>query len=139
MRRAPFMRRALVSLAIAGTFMIAAAPAVLGHECYIANRSDAGNAGALNSSQWERITLADIFGFINGIVGGPALSPSQVAWAVDAAVSSGLPLDGWVVRSDKTIGEGSANPNLADGKGLDHLADTYGPQIVGIYFQALNH
>lgn len=133
------MRRALLSLAIAGTFTIAAAPAVLGHECYIANRSEAGNTGALNSNQWERITLADIFGFINGIVGGPALSPSQVAWAVDTAVGAGLPADGWVVMGTKTIGEGSANPNLANGKGLDHLADTYGPQIVGIYLQALNH
>jgi hypothetical protein len=43
------------------------------------------------------------------------------------------------VRADKTIGEGSANPNLADGRGLDHLADTYGAQLVGIYFAALGH
>jgi hypothetical protein len=46
-------------------------------------------------------------------------------------------VDGWVVRSDKTIGAGSNNPNLANGKGVDHLADVYGNQIVGIYFVAL--
>lgn len=131
------MRRALASLALAGTLLSVAAPAALGHECYIANRSAAGDAGALHSGAWTRITLADIFGFINGIVGGPALTPAQIGQAVDMAVAAGLPLDGWVVRSDKTIGEGSANPNLANGKGLDHLADTFGPQLVGIYFAVL--
>jgi hypothetical protein len=30
------------------------------------------------------------------------------------------------VRSNKTIGEGSANPNLANGKGLDHAEDVFG-------------
>jgi hypothetical protein len=73
------------------------------------------------------------------VVGGPALTPSQIDWAVSEAVAQGLPADGWVTRADKTIGEGSSNPNLANGKGLDHLADSVGPQIVGIYFQALGH
>jgi hypothetical protein len=70
-------------------------------------------------------------------VGGPALTPGQISWAVDTAVAQGLPADGWVVRADKVIGEGSSNPNLANGKGLDHLADAYGPQLVAIYFAAL--
>jgi hypothetical protein len=133
------MRRMLVGLVLAVSLSAAGAPAVLGHECYIANRSAQGDAGALNSSAWAPITLADIFGFIHLIVGGPALTPSQIAWAVDTAVAQGLPADGWVIRSDITIGEGSSNPNLADGKGLDHLADAYGPQIVAIYFAALGH
>jgi hypothetical protein len=30
------------------------------------------------------------------------------------------------VRSDKIIGENSNNPNLANGKGLDHAADVFG-------------
>ncbi len=133
------MRRRLASLALAGALLTVAAPAALGHECYIANRSIAGDAGALHSGVWARLTLADIFGFINGFVGGAALSPSQVTWAVNAAVAAGLPADGWVVRSDKVIGEGSANPNLANGRGLDHLADSFGPQLIGIYFAALSH
>jgi len=133
------VRRLLVSIALVGTLLTAAAPTVLGHECYIANRSAAGDAGALHSGVWTRLTLTDIFGFVNQFVGGPALSPSQITWAVGAAVAAGVPADGWVVRSDKTIGEGSANPNLGNGKGLDHLADTYGAQLVGIYFAALGH
>jgi hypothetical protein len=133
------MRRLILSLALVGTLLTVAAPTALGHECYIANRSAAGDAGALHSGVWTRISLTDIFSFVNQFVGGPALSPSQITWAVGAAVASGIPADGWVVRADKTIGEGSANPNLADGKGLDHLADTYGAQLVGIYFAALGH
>lgn len=133
------MRRALASLALAGTLLTVAAPAALGHECVIASRSSTGDAGALHSNRWVQLTLTDIFGFIHEIVGGPALSPSQVTWAVDTAVAAGLPADGWVVRGDKTVGEGSSNPNLANGKGLDHLADVYGEQIVGIYFAALSH
>jgi hypothetical protein len=133
------VRRTIAASVLAITVLGGTATVALGHECFIANRSVQGDAGALNSKVWQRITLADIFGFINGIVGGPALSPSQIDWAVAEAVSEGLPLDGWVVRADKTIGEFSSNPNLADGNGLDHLADVYGNQIVGIYFAALGH
>lgn len=133
------MRRMLVGLLLAASLTAVSAPAVLGHECYIANRSAQGDAGALHSSRWASITLADIFGFIHFFVGGPALTPSQISWAVDTAVAQGLPADGWVTRADKTIGEGSSNPNLADGMGLDHLADAYGNQLVGIYFAALSH
>jgi hypothetical protein len=133
------MRRFVLSLVLAGSLSAVAAPTVFAHECYIASRSAQGDAGAVRSGQWTRLTLPIIFGFINGIVGGPALSPDQITWAVNEALAEGLPLDGWVVRSDKTIGENSQNPNLANGKGLDHLADTFGGQLVGIYFQALGH
>ena len=133
------VRRTIAAGVLAMTVLGGTATVALGHECFIANRSVQGDAGATNSKVWQRITLADIFGFINGIVGGPALSPAQVDWAVTEAVSEGLPAVGWVVSGLKTIGEGSSNPNLADGKGLDHLADAYGNQIVGIYFAALAH
>jgi len=131
------MRRMLIGLVLAGSLSAVAAPAVLGHECYIANRSVQGDAGALHSARWARLSLGDIFGFINQFVGGDPLTPDQITWAVNAAIAQGLPADGWVVRSDKVIGEGSKNPNLANGKGLDHLADAFGPQLIGIYYAAL--
>jgi hypothetical protein len=134
------MRRFLIGLALAGSLTVTAAPAVFAHECFIVNRSDQGNAGALHSGRWVQLTLADIFGFIHTVIpNGQPLTAGQISWAVDTAVAQGLPRDGWVVRSDKTIGEGSQNPNLANGSGLDHLADVYGGQIVGIYIQALGH
>ena len=133
------MRRFLVGLSLAGSLTALAAPAALGHECTITSRSAQGDAGALHSSNWVRLGLADVFGFINSAVGGPALTAGQITWAVNEAIAEGLPAGGWVIRSDKTIGEGSNNPNLANGKGLDHLADSVGAQFVGIYFQALGH
>jgi hypothetical protein len=133
------MRRVLLSLALAASVSAVAAPAVFAHECVIASRSAQGDAGAQHSSNWVTLGLADVFGFIHEVVGGPALSQDQIAWAVDEAVAEGLPAGGWVTRSDKTIGEGSANPNTGNGKGLDHLEDSVGAQIVGIYFAALGH
>jgi len=133
------IRRGLAASLLACTFLVGTAGVVLGHECVISSRSAQGDAGALHSSHWSNLTLADVFGFINSDVGGPALSPEQISWAVDEAIAEGLPAGGWVIRSDKTIGEGSSNPNLADGKGLDHLVDLVGARIVAIYFAALSH
>jgi hypothetical protein len=133
------VRRFLISLALAGSVTMVGVPAVFAHECTIASRSAQGDAGAQHSANWVTLSLADVFGFINFVVGGPPLTASQITWAINEAIAEGLPAGGWVVRSDKTIGEGSANPNLANGKGLDHLADAVGAQIVGIYFQALGH
>ena len=127
-----FIRRGLAASVLTATLLVSSAGVALGHECVISSRSDQGDAGALNSRVWGRLGLADVFGFIHGDVGGPALSPSQIDWAVGAAIAAGLPADGWVIRIDKTIGAGSANPNLFNGRGLDHLAGLVGEQIVGI-------
>src|ERR1041384_4752264 len=109
------MRRLFVSLALAASVAAVAAPAAFAHECTIASRSAQGDAGAQHSANWGALSLADVFGFISGEVGGPALSPDQTTWAINEAVAEGLPADGWVIRTDKTIGEGSSNPNLANG------------------------
>jgi len=130
-------KRVAISATLATTLLVAGTAGVaLGHECVLASRSAQGDAGALHSSRWGTLTLTDVFGFINEEVGGPALTPSQIDWAVNEALGQGIP-GSWVVRTDKIIGEGSKNPNLSDGKGLDHLADVYGEAIVGIYFAAL--
>jgi hypothetical protein len=128
------MRRIALSLALAGMLLAVAAPAVLGHECTIASRSAKGDEGALHSANWGRLTLQDVFGFIHGDVGGRPLTADEIDQAVAMAIDAGLPADGWVTRTDKVIGLGSNNPNFANGKGVDHLVDSAGPTIVGIYF-----
>ena len=130
------MRKLLAGLVLSGTMLAVAVPTVAAHECYIVNRSDQGTVGADHSGRWDMLPLGAIFGFIHEVVGGVPLTPAQIEWAVDEAANQGLPAEGWLVRSDRTIGAGN---RLADGKGLDHLADVYGEQIVGIYFQALGH
>jgi hypothetical protein len=129
------MRRLGLSMVLAGSLLAVTATAVAAHECTIASRSAQGDSGALHSSRWVRLTLQDVFGFIGAELGGRDLTADEIDQAVEMAVDAGLPANGWVIRSDKTIGEGSSNPNLANGKGLDHLIDSAGPTIVGIYFQ----
>jgi hypothetical protein len=129
-------RRPLVATALALSLSVTAAGSVLAHECVISSRSDRGDAGALNSKVWGQHSLAFILGFIHEIVGSDPLTPSQIQWAV--ANRGTLPL-AWTVRIDKTIGEGSSSPNLADGRGLDHLSALAGQQVVALYFAALSH
>jgi hypothetical protein len=131
------LRRAIATAALAAALLISTAGAALGHECFIVSRSDTGDAHATNSGVWIQLTIRDVFAFIlPQVLGAPPLSPSQLAWALQTAAAQGIP-NAWVIRADKTIGEGSSNPNLADGKGLDHLADVYGAQAAAIYFAAL--
>ena len=130
------MRRLLASLVLSATLLAVAVPIVAAHECVISSRSAHGNTGADHSDRWAPLTLSDVFGFIHtAIPDGPALTPDQIDEAVEIAVDQGLPAEGWLVRIDKTIGEGSKNPNLANGKGLDHLQGLVGEQIVGIYLE----
>jgi hypothetical protein len=92
---------------------------------------------AAHSPKWGVLTLDDIFSAIlPDVLGAPPLSAAQEQWAVQQAEAAGVPYS-FVTRTDKTIGENSNNPNLADGKGLDHLSDVYGQQLGGIYFAAL--
>ena len=131
------MRRIGLSIVLAGSLLAVTAGVAAAHECVIASRSAQGDSGALHSSRWGRLTLQDVFGFIHTVLPGNnrPLTPAEIDQAVAMAIDAGLPADGWVTRTDKTIGEGSKNPNLADGKGLDHLADSAGPTIGGMYFE----
>lgn len=99
----------------AGTLLFGTAASA--HECYIANRSDRGDLMALNSGRWVALTPADIAMFTP-----PGTNQG-------CFVSYWLSHDGpasLTIRSDKTIGEGSQNPNLANGKGLEHAQDVFG-------------
>ena len=130
------LRRPLVATALALSLSIGAAGSVFAHECVISSRSDRGDAAALRSKVWEQHSLAFVLGFIHEVVGGTPLSQAQIEWAV--ANRGTLPL-AWTVNGHKTIGEGSSNPNLADGRGLDHLSALAGQQVVTLYFAALSH
>ncbi|HET9878344.1 MAG TPA: hypothetical protein VFQ81_03440 [Candidatus Limnocylindria bacterium] len=132
-------RRMVIASLLAGSLAVASVGAATAHECVISSRSAQGDAGATHSSRWITLTLADVLGFIHTEIPGQAdmpLTPAQIEWAV--ANRGDLP-SSWVTRGDKTIGAGSANPNIADGRGLDHLAALVGPQVGALYFAALAH
>ena len=98
-------------------------------------RSAKGDAGACirpTGDAW----LADVFGFIHFDVGGRRAhrrrdrsgrrDGDRCRAARPTAGSSG---------STRPSARASHNPNLANGKGLDHLVQSAGPTIVGIYIE----
>lgn len=127
-------RRSILAAVLAGALTAMTVGTVAAHECTISSRSAQGNEGATNSRVWGKLFLADVLGFIHEEVGGPALTTDQIAWAV---ANRGDLAEFWVIRFDKTIGAGSSNPNLADGRGLDHLVPMVGEAVVALYFAAL--
>jgi hypothetical protein len=135
------MRRILVRSILAGTLIATlGAGTALGHECFIASRSDTGTVMAgTNSRVWLHVgSLPDLFGYISEDTGLPALSDDQLAWAVEAASAAGLPNEFSIFVGTHTIAEGTPamEKHAADGSGVDHIGDWF-PTILGIYQQAL--
>jgi hypothetical protein len=114
MRKWPVKLAAVTAAVVLGTTGTAYA-----HECFIANRSAQGNASATHSDRWITVTVED---FVNSPDFPPGVDPDCF---LDYWLSNGGP-ESFTIRSDTTIGEGSANPNLGDGKGVDHIEDAYG-------------
>jgi hypothetical protein len=112
-------RRILATTAMAAVFVLVSAGTASAHECFIANRSAQGNAGATHSDNWIPVSVVE---FANSPDFPPGVDPECF---IDFWLGNGGP-ESFTVRSDKTIGEGSSNPNLGDGTGLDHIEDAYG-------------
>ena len=115
------LKRVGVVVAGAAAAVLLSGTAASAHECFIASRSDQGNTSATNSASWVTVTVADIANFTP--------PGTDHACFIEYWTSHGGPAS-LTVRSDKTIGEGSNNPNLADGRGLDHAADVFGGLLV---------
>ena len=133
-------RRTLTTVVLLGALVAGPAGAALAHECFIANRSAKGNAGANHSDNWETLFIADI------IAGAPVeefglqpLTPEQQATAIALAAEAGIP-SSVTIRVDKTIGYVAAKDALApglarqvsDGKGVDYFFETYVPVLMRI-------
>jgi hypothetical protein len=117
----------LSAVGIAAVSVLTAGPA-FAHECIIVNRSAIGDQQATNSGRWEISTVSDF------LVGEFGFTPECASVAVADAAAAGLPTQ-FTVRADKTIAEGSADPNLGDNKGLDHLGESpIAGAILGIAF-----
>jgi hypothetical protein len=112
-------RRFLTSIALATAALLMMASTAFAHECFIANRSAQGNANVTHSSNWVTISVA-------GFAHSPDFPPGVDPECFIAYWSSHGGPDGFTVRTDKTIGEGSHNPNLGNGSGLDHIETAYG-------------
>lgn len=134
------LRRIVAATVLAGALIVPTAGAVFAHECTIVSRSDQGDAMvSAHSPNWGTLTLETVFTeILPAELGLAPLTPSQLQWALATAEAAPYNIpSSFVTRTDKTIGEDSSNPNLADGRGLDHLADVYGPTLAQIYIAAL--
>jgi hypothetical protein len=116
------LRRSILAALLAGMLAMLSIGSAFAHECVISSRSDRGDQGAVNSKVWDTLTLEFVLTVFFG------QDPDVVEAALDLREEFGLP-ESWVIRGDKTIGFGSSNPNLADGRGLDWLAGMVGPLI----------
>lgn len=116
-------KRSLAVAAAAVAAVLGAATPAFAQDCFNASRSDQGNAGAAHSKSWVTVTVAD---FAHSPEFPPGTDPDCFVayWSSHGGPAS------FTIRSNKTIGEGSSNPNLANGKGIDHIDDAYG-QLLG--------
>jgi hypothetical protein len=116
------IRKSIFAMLLAGMLAMLSIGTAFAHECVISSRSDRGDQGATNSKVWDTLTLETVLSEFIG------LPPDVVAAALELRTEFDIP-ESWVIRVDKTIGEGSSNPNLANFKGLDHLATMMEPQL----------
>src|SRR3954462_10377674 len=123
------MIRKLLVGGIAGmALLIASSSAAFAQDCFIISRSDRGSQQAgTHSSVWGAFSLHDLLVAPpdpeDPEQGGPECS-SAAADAIVAQVKAlGLPTV-LSTRIDKVIGGNSSNPNLGNGKGLEHFGET---------------
>jgi hypothetical protein len=126
-------RRFLLVTAVAAT-ALALPTAAFAHECYVASRSDQGNAGAANSQRWLTIQTAEFFGFAHEFLPIQPMTAQQIAQASALATAQGIPSTFTIFVGSHTLAEGTpaALKHAADGKGVDHIFAAYGEQLVGI-------
>ena len=126
MLRTTFVTAALTTGLVLGTTGVASA-----HECFIANRSAAGTAGATHSANWEQLTLHDLFSHLPPFL--PQLTPGQVDQAVALAEHQGIPSSVALFgKHTIPLSQDGWSPKSGDGKGVDHFFSAYGDRLIGI-------
>jgi hypothetical protein len=114
-------KKLLVTIALTGAMLALPATAAFAHDCFVADRSTQGARGSGHSALatnfehgWVTFDVSDL------------LAQAEVS-DVDAAlaewVAAGHPA-ALATRVDTVIGEGSSNPNLGNGKGLEHFSES---------------
>ena len=139
MRISTTARRSATVVAAAGAALAVTASAASAHDCFIPMYS----LNAPTSANWESINAEQIAGFGLGYQ-APCAGASQAGYA--ALKAARLPVGvkiyvGSNAAGEMTIGGHSANPNLANGKGLDNFeAGSELPfQVAGVWVDAASH
>lgn len=138
------IRKTLVTLALTAGMVGGTAGIASAHECFVANRSAQGNAGASHSANWYTLEVSELYASAHVFLSEdptdplPALTEEQVADAVARTSAAGIPTS-FTVFERFTIPRNlqemeDLTAKSADGKGIDHFFYAYGEQIIGIYF-----
>ena len=128
------IRKTLVTTALTAGLVVSGAGMASAHECYVANRSDKGNAAAAeHSDNWYQLSLTELFGF----VGVPAENMNA---AVAKASAQGIPtsftlFEKFTIPRSIAEMEEMTEADVAkstDGKGIDHFFLKYGEDLIAI-------
>jgi hypothetical protein len=119
--------------AATAALVIGSAGAASAHECFVANRSDQGNAAAgQHSAAWQVLTLDFI---VTAFLGQTQeVADCVVAAAPDAGIPTTFVFGGkQAVGTEGVIMESNPVDGLtSDGRGIDHAEDVYGEAVVGL-------
>lgn len=128
------LKKTLAAAALTGALVVGSAGVASAHECFIVNRSERGNVAAGRSASWEAVPLAALFADAHRFFGGPALTPTQVARAVQLAEAKGLPSTiTFFMRG--TIPQGAPERAKDDFKGVDHF-EAHIDTLAAIYWSS---
>ncbi|SER60832.1 hypothetical protein SAMN05216199_0661 [Pedococcus cremeus] len=134
------IRKTLLTAATTVGLLATGIGAASAHECYIANRSAQGNAGASHSANWYTLQMSDLFAEAHLFFGGEPLTDAQLAWALEQTKAQGIPLSVTmfekftIPRSVEKL-EGLSTKS-SDGKGVDHFFSRYGDALFQIFSAA---
>ena len=137
------IRKTLVTTALTAGLVISGGGMASAHECFVANRSDKGNAGASHSTNWYTLEVEELYRSVHFFVPGmSALTEDQVAEALELTAAQGIP-SSFTVFERFTIPRSHAEfealtegaSKSTDGKGIDHFFLKYGDALIGIAFQ----
>ncbi len=118
-------------VALAAIGVLGTGAAAYAHECYNANRSEKGNAGASNSQTWLTVHVEELtFG----------MDPADAECVLDTYAATGAPMS-FTIKIKGANGNGGTiaanNPNrdvkASDGKGIDEIFAAYGAEIAGSF------
>lgn len=133
------IRKTLLTLGLTAGLLATGTGVASAHECFVANRSAQGNAGAAHSANWYTLELAELYSHAHDFLGGRPLTEAEIATALEMATERGIPTS-FTVFEKFTIPRSvedleDMTSKSADGKGIDHFFVAYGDQIIGIYFE----
>jgi hypothetical protein len=136
MRALRYTARTTAVAAVTAGLVVAASGSAWAHECFVANRSQQGDAAvSAHSAAWFTITPEFLFSEIIPL-SGDAFTCAVNAWKTDPSLPPYL-----VVGGKQAVGQGGViaenNPNFAsgkasDGQGIDHAVEVFGPTIDAI-------